>query len=199
MAASEPTGGDLQSQSPDNDIEGHDESRNIEDHDGQDQNERLLQQDIAISTGQETVQPAIRFHLCISHILSTFNSRVFEFGAVLYLASIFPSTLLPLSVYAIFRSALAIIFGPIIGRWIDHGERLKIVRASIVGGRLAVMVSCILFWILEGRFLDQPWTKWALLSLLIPLGCAEKVYGTVNMVAVERDWVSRNWRLVRSG
>merc|ERR1712000_67280 len=38
--------------------------------------------------------------LYVSHFLSTWNSRIFEFGAVLYLASIFPGTLLPMSVYA---------------------------------------------------------------------------------------------------
>ena len=30
---------------------------------------------------------------------------------------------------------------------------------------------------------------YGLFSLLIALACAEKVLGTVNMVAVERDWV----------
>ena len=69
--------------------------------------------------------------LFISHTLSTFNSRTFEFGAVLYLASIFPGTLLPVSVYVIFRNCCAIISAAAVGRWIDGGERLKVVRTSI--------------------------------------------------------------------
>lgn len=162
---------------------------------GLDQNQRLLQEDLEVSVSQGAVQSSIHFHLYISHILSTFNSRVFEFGAVLYLASIFPSTLLPLSIYAIFRSAFAIVFGPIIGHWIDHGERLKVVRASIVGGRLTVLFSCILFSILQGGILDNTSTKWMLLSLLILFGCIEKICGTMNLVAVERDWVSRRYSL----
>ncbi|KAJ3979583.1 hypothetical protein F5890DRAFT_908922 [Lentinula detonsa] len=42
----------------------------------------------------------VKISLYISHFLSTWNSRVFEFGAVLYLATIYPGTLLPMSIYA---------------------------------------------------------------------------------------------------
>ncbi len=85
--------------------------------------------------GNETitndVPPAITRRLYISHFLSTWNSRVFEFGAVLYLASIFPRTLLPMSVYALARGASAIVFSPAVGRYIDTGNRLQVVRLSI--------------------------------------------------------------------
>jgi solute carrier family 40 (iron-regulated transporter), member 1 len=69
--------------------------------------------------------------LYVSHFLSTWNSRVFEFGAVLYLAAAFPGTLLPLSVYAVARSLSAIVFAPAVGQYIDTGNRLQVVRASI--------------------------------------------------------------------
>lgn len=74
---------------------------------------------------------AITRRLYISHFLSTWNSRSFEFGAVLFLAAIFPLTLLPLSIYALIRSASAILFGPLIGRAIDRRGRLPVVRFSI--------------------------------------------------------------------
>ena len=69
--------------------------------------------------------------LFVSHFLSTWNSRVFEFGAVLYLATIFPGTLLVMSVYALVRGLSAIIFAPAIGQYIDRGNRLQVVRVSI--------------------------------------------------------------------
>ncbi len=74
---------------------------------------------------------AITRRLYISHFLSTWNSRSFEFGAVLFLASIFPMTLLPLSIYALVRAASAIILAPLIGRTIDRRSRLPVVRFSI--------------------------------------------------------------------
>ena len=77
------------------------------------------------------VPSAIKKRLYISHFLSTWNSRVFEFGAVLYLASIYPGTLLPMSVYALSRQVSTILFSPFIGRYIDRANRLKVVRLSI--------------------------------------------------------------------
>lgn len=84
------------------------------------------------TNGQSSRVPAgVTNRLYISHFLSTWNSRVFEFGAVLYLASIFPGTLLPMSVYALTRGASAILLSPAIGQYIDVGNRLHVVRLSI--------------------------------------------------------------------
>lgn len=69
--------------------------------------------------------------LYLSHFLSTWNSRVFEFGAVLYLATIFPGTLMPMSLYALTRGLSAIFLAPAIGQYIDTGNRLNVVRVSI--------------------------------------------------------------------
>jgi iron-regulated transporter 1 len=69
--------------------------------------------------------------LYVSHFLSTWNVRGFEFGAVLFLATIFPGTLLPMSVYALVRAASAIVLSPVVGRYIDRGDRLQVIRVSI--------------------------------------------------------------------
>ncbi|RYP54144.1 hypothetical protein DL768_001029 [Monosporascus sp. mg162] len=117
----------------------------------------------------EDVPRTLQARLYISHFLSTWNSRLFEFAAVLFLASIFPDTLLPMSVYALVRSGAAILFAQPIGSLIDKGNRLTVVRISIVGQRLAVAASCGLFWVLEqqgdnvkgrmktGLFVERDW------------------------------------------
>lgn len=71
------------------------------------------------------------YRLYVSHILSTWNTRVFEFGAVLYFATAFPGTLLAMSVYAFVRGLSAIVFASAIGAYIDREDRLKVVRTSI--------------------------------------------------------------------
>lgn len=77
------------------------------------------------------IPPRITRRLYLSHFLSTWNSRVFEFGAVLYLATIFPGTLMPMSVYALTRGLSAIFLAPAVGQYIDTGNRLSVVRVSI--------------------------------------------------------------------
>ncbi|OJD29534.1 iron-regulated transporter [Diplodia corticola] len=140
-------------------------------------------------TEELSVSMAVRRRLYVSHFLSAWNSRVFEFGAVLYLASIYPGTLLPMSVYALSRQASAIVLSPAIGRYIDNGNRLKVVRLSIVLQRLAVATSCVLFW-----FLSTGWgwiraLQSGSLAILAVLACVEKLCAVMNLVAVERDWV----------
>jgi iron-regulated transporter 1 len=71
--------------------------------------------------------------LYTSHFLSTFNARIFEFGAVLFLADLFPGTLLPVSIYALVRAASAILLSHAVGHYVDTGDRLQVVRTSIGG------------------------------------------------------------------
>lgn len=138
----------------------------------------------------DPVSKSLVIRLYTSHFLSTWNSRSFEFGAVLFLASIFPDTLLPVSVYALVRSGAAILLARPIGWLIDEGNRLAVVRASIVGQRLAVAASCGLFWALEqqGGRMDSR-LKNGLFALTIVLACVEKLCSLMNLVSVERDWV----------
>ena len=81
--------------------------------------------------GLNEVKFAISKRLYISHSFSAWNSRFFEFGATIFLATIFPGSLLPTSVYALTRSLSAILFSPAVGRYIDNNNRLVVVRFSI--------------------------------------------------------------------
>ncbi|KAI1250202.1 hypothetical protein MGN70_007254 [Eutypa lata] len=138
----------------------------------------------------EGVSKSLQSQLYISHFLSTWNSRLFEFASTLFLASIYPGTLLPMSIYALARSGAAILFAQAIGSMIDTGNRLTVVRLSIVGQRLAVAASCGLFWALEqvGDSM-HPQLKSSLFGLTIVLACVEKLSSVLNLVSVERDWV----------
>ncbi|KAK4172372.1 Ferroporti-1 [Triangularia setosa] len=127
--------------------------------------------------------------LYISHFLSTWNSRVFEFGSVLYLAAIFPGTLLPMSVYALARGLSAICLSSFVGQYVDRGNRLQVVRLSIVLQRLVVSSSCLIFYALARGLLSSVHAKTGVLALAALLACVEKLCAIMNLVAVERDWV----------
>ena len=99
-----------------------------------DETRPLLASRVASSEVQnqgDEVQARLTNHIYVSHFLSTWNSRAFEFGGVLYLATIFPGTLLPMSVYALTRGLSAMLFAPAVGQYIDTSDRLQVVRLSI--------------------------------------------------------------------
>lgn len=131
----------------------------------------------------------IKRRLYVSHFLSTWNSRVFEFGAVLFLARIFPGTLLPSSIYALVRAASAMCFATFAGRCVDQGDRLNVVRLSIIGQRGAVITSCLGFWALSTAYLRFSGFQPLLTTMLAFLACVEKLYSIMNIIAIERDWV----------
>ena len=151
------------------------------------------------STAVVIGRPVLR-RLYLSHLLSTLNSRVFEFGAVLFLAAAYPGSLAPLSIYALARNVAAVVLSRAVGWWIDVGDRLAVVRASIIAGRAAVVASCgallALMLLLEGDDGKSGggrdsavWGPDLLFAGLAVLACVEKLASIMNLLAVERDWV----------
>ncbi|PTB61595.1 hypothetical protein BBK36DRAFT_62629, partial [Trichoderma citrinoviride] len=135
------------------------------------------------------VPASVARRLYVSHFLSTWNSRVFEFGAVLYMAVVFPGTLLPMSLYAFVRGLSAIILAPAVGWYIDTGNRLQVVRVSIVFQRLVVAASCAIFYALAVDLPLGSGVRAGLLAAVTILACVEKLCSILNMVSVEKDWV----------
>ncbi|KAK7207053.1 Ferroporti-1 [Myxozyma melibiosi] len=139
------------------------------------------------------VDPKILVRVCISHFLSTWNSRVFEYTAVLLLASIFPQTLMPPSIYALARALSAILLAPAFGRQVDKVNRLVVVRRTIVLQRLAVCVSCVLLALMIHFNVGAPSSSLAIkagsIAILSLIACVEKLMSIMNTVSVERDWV----------
>ncbi|KZM28035.1 uncharacterized protein EKO05_0003774 [Ascochyta rabiei] len=139
--------------------------------------------------GQNKSPKALLYRLYISHTLSTWNARTFEFGAVIFLAAIFPGTLFFASCYALFRSAAAAVFGSWIGSLVDSKNRLHVVRQSIVWQRLSVALSClILIVLLAGKSLGGL-VLHGLFAVVVALAGVEKLAFVANTVAVERDWI----------
>ncbi|PWY65837.1 hypothetical protein BO83DRAFT_367682 [Aspergillus eucalypticola CBS 122712] len=128
----------------------------------------------------------ILFRLYVSHFLSTWNSRMFEFGAVLFLATIFPGTLRYASIYALVRSLAAVVLSSWLGSVVDRANRLRAIRHSIIWQRLPVAASCACFTVLLAPS-TTVFTSLVFAGTVL-LACVEKLAATANCVAVERDW-----------
>jgi iron-regulated transporter 1 len=142
------------------------------------------------SISQLTSTDTLLQRLYTSHTLSTWNSRTFEFGAVIFLAAIFPGTLFYASCYALFRSLSAGLLGSWIGSFVDRHDRLEVVRSSIVWQRLSVAGSCVvLVAMLQTQGNGGGFITYGLFVISIILACIEKLAYIANTVAVERDWI----------
>ena len=63
-----------------------------------------------------------------------------------------------------------------------------------VGGRVAVVKSCVGVWVTEKYSNIPAEMKWAVFSAVALLSCVEKPCSVLNMMAVERGWVSSKCR-----
>ncbi|KAK4498664.1 hypothetical protein PRZ48_009174 [Zasmidium cellare] len=94
-----------------------------------------------------------------------------------------------MSAYAFARGLAAILFSPLIGQYIDTGNRLKVVRLSIVVQRAVVAASCVIFYLLHRGLFPGTGVQNGMLVVLATLACFEKLASILNFVAVEKDWV----------
>lgn len=60
----------------------------------------------------------------------------------------------------------------------------------LVVQRIAVATSCAAFLVMEPRIANQQWMQNLLLAGVTVLACVEKLCAIMNLVSVEKDWVT---------
>nr|POE47804.1 solute carrier family 40 member 2 [Quercus suber] len=120
--------------------------------------------------------------LYISHSLSAWNSRAFEFGAFLFLSAIYPQTLLPASIYALTRAGSAALLSTWLGTYVDSTE---------LGQRFSVAASCLILFLGSSYPIirEAHLQSIIFLALLCSLAAIEKLSAIINTISIERDWV----------
>ncbi|KAF2149541.1 hypothetical protein K461DRAFT_230750 [Myriangium duriaei CBS 260.36] len=136
--------------------------------------------------GRDLPVPITRLY--ISHFLSAWNIRLIEFGSVLFISQIYPSTLLPASVYALIRAFAAIVFSSAVGTLVDRLNRLQTIRLSIGVQRISTAATCGLLFALAGKP-EIASLERSMMALLYVFASLEKLAATLNTISVERDWV----------
>ncbi|KAH8823019.1 hypothetical protein DL96DRAFT_1620168 [Flagelloscypha sp. PMI_526] len=126
--------------------------------------------------------------LYVSHFLSTWNARSFEFGSILFTVSAFPGTLLPTSLTQIIAILSVLFFSVPLGRALDRRPRFTNLRDAILVQRLSVVISCSIYFILNGSTVKGAW-RLMLFGVVIVAGVFERLASKANVITMERDWV----------
>lgn len=123
--------------------------------------------------------------LYISHFLTSWTDRVFDFACFLLIADIFKTSLLLASIYGFATTSSAILFGSSIGRLADATSRLTFVRITMLVQKGAIVTSCTLFYlILKFNYYPQ-----FLYPGIVLCGCLLKLAFIANNIAIEKDWI----------
>ena len=131
--------------------------------------------------------------LYASYFFAAWGDRMWEFAAILFLLDIFPSTLLPSSLFGFFESLAGILGGPRVGAYIDQNDRLKVIQTSILGQNSVIYVASIVFHLALKR-VDEPGglsyeVKMLTTLIIIIAGMAAKLTSSMNKISIHKDWV----------
>ncbi|XP_047309632.1 solute carrier family 40 member 2-like [Impatiens glandulifera] len=118
--------------------------------------------------------------------------RMWEFSVGLYMISIWPNSLLLTAIYGIVESASIVVFGPLVGQWINKLSYTNILRLWLITQNLSFLVaggSVITLLIYENLKL----TKFTVFILLVILTNISGAIGSLSTLAgtilIEREWV----------
>eukprot|EP00040_Diaphanoeca_grandis_P014078 m.71210 g.71210 ORF g.71210 m.71210 type:complete len:700 (+) comp24327_c0_seq1:133-2232(+) len=125
--------------------------------------------------------------LYLSHFLSAWGDRMWEFASALLLISIWPDTLLLAAMYGLAGSGAVVFFGPSVGDWVDQSPRLDVVRKALFVANGSVVVATILIGILLAS--KDKETKPVLVTLLLLCGSTSSLGSLASTLAVEKEWV----------
>ncbi|KAF0698360.1 Aste57867_11010 [Aphanomyces stellatus] len=123
--------------------------------------------------------------LCSSHFLSAWSDRMWQFALPLLLLDIFVDTLFPSALFLFVVYFVCIFVGPFAGRWVDHTDRLVLVRTAILIENLSV-VTCALLLL---AMLMHVHHRALLFSGVVLCGIFAQVFCDARALAIERDWV----------
>jgi len=133
----------------------------------------------------------------MSHNLSSssaWGERSSNFAFYLFLVTIFPSTLVPASVYGFCVTGSGILFSGAVGSLVDKYHRLNIVRAATVGQKMSSGMTYALFLLYfltplvhDGRMNGRSLVAYVSVVLC---GAVLKVSTVCLTISIERDWAS---------
>ncbi|KAH8895155.1 hypothetical protein GQ53DRAFT_762499 [Thozetella sp. PMI_491] len=157
------------------------------------------------------IRKGLLWRLYISHFLSTWNMRSYEFTVILLFAEAYPESLLATSLRGVVTNGATFLFSPAIGAWVDrNASRFYTMKITIALQRACIILGCVLWIVLfvtplhgtsrpDGQALGEPSSvpsdgagklvKSSIIAVLICFGIIERMCAVGNTLVMERDWV----------
>lgn len=125
----------------------------------------------------------------VSHFLSSWGDRMWSFAVALFLMDLASSTLLLPAAYGLTLSTTVLIFGPVVGDWIDRSPRLRAARLSLLIQNSSVAI-CAVILLVHKELGDEDANYVVFIKIsAIMLGAVAQLASTASTIVVEKDWI----------
>ncbi|XP_048389935.1 solute carrier family 40 member 1-like isoform X2 [Stegostoma tigrinum] len=134
------------------------------------------------------------FFIYLAHLLSTWGDRMWHFAVSLFLVELYENSLLLPAVFGLAVSSSLILFGALVGNWVDRNTRMKVVQVALLIQNLSVILCAVVLMLLfvyetEITILWNGWMKIVCYALVIVIGVIADLASTAMSIAIQRDWI----------
>ncbi|KVH94900.1 hypothetical protein Ccrd_003042 [Cynara cardunculus var. scolymus] len=130
--------------------------------------------------------------LYLGHFLARWSARMWEFSVGLYMIKLWPDSLLMAAAYGVVESTSTVLFGPLVGQWLDNSTYPKVLRIWLLTQNLSFIVAgiTVVGLLISPDLRITNVTAFSLLVVLINLSGAVAVLSTLaGTILIEREWV----------
>ena len=120
------------------------------------------------------------------HFLSSWGDRMWFFAIPLFLQDLESESLILTAAYGLTLACSVLIFGPLVGDWIDRRPRLYCARLSLIIQNSAVIL-CALVLLLEGDK-KSGYTVFVKIAAIV-LGAIAMLASTSASIIMQKDWI----------
>ncbi|XP_043549570.1 solute carrier family 40 member 1-like isoform X4 [Chiloscyllium plagiosum] len=134
------------------------------------------------------------FFVYLTHLISTWGDRMWHFAVSLFLVELNNNSLLLPAVFGLAVSSSLILFGALVGNWVDRNTRMKVVQVALLIQNLSVILCAVVLMLLfvynaEITILWNGWMKIVCYTLVIVIGVIADLASTAMSIAIQRDWI----------
>ncbi|XP_074659121.1 solute carrier family 40 member 1-like [Tubulanus polymorphus] len=136
---------------------------------------------------------SVDFSVYCSHALSAWGDRMWSFAVGMYLVKLDGNSLRLSAIYGFSAGVLILLFGAVIGDWVDRNPRLRVARTTLILQNVVVILCAGLVYA-EFQFpavstLWDGWMKVLCEAGIVVLTCLARLASLGNTISIERDWI----------
>ncbi|XP_028927241.1 solute carrier family 40 member 1-like [Ornithorhynchus anatinus] len=135
-----------------------------------------------------------RFLIYVSCALSLWGDQMWHFAIFVFLIELYGHNLLLTAVFGLVVAGSVLVFGFLIGDWIDRKPRNKVAHASLFVQNSSVTACCIVLMLVFSykSEIEQIWHGWLTVvcyAVVIILTDLANVASTALTITIQRDWI----------
>ncbi|XP_052783314.1 solute carrier family 40 member 1-like isoform X2 [Mya arenaria] len=144
---------------------------------------------------KDIIKGKAKWLVYINHFLIGWDDNIWWFALGLFLVEITPQSLTFTATYGLLSGAAVLLFGAVVGDWVDRTPRLTVARVSVLFQNSALIFCCLLIYtVIEFKaqistVLPQEGLLYFMYALIILIAIAANLTSMARQTAIERDWI----------